>query len=1054
MEELGISRWCSTRECTLKCGGVVVAEDIPTPIEAGESIVVTISQRPTTSDVASFMQQGRPESSTSRLYEEMQEAIDIPAEGHACENFRFNIDAPAFFPARPDLSTFPEDIQDLYHAWHQRTFAWQRTERRGMIITWFNDQHDPARRVCQQPRNVVLTEAIHTWERSIQQAWQDMIGDEAIAIHLVRPSPPDMPNEVVAHVIVVQRPQATLCSMLFTLYDYTTPGDWTFRQLAMTMHEHVFLEQIIHSFGRTQQCLLARPTQTCHAWHEAYRLQLGTPWPGRDGHGIVMTFTFRQDGHSLLQLGQAISRASPSQAEEEEATAKDDSGRQTRGTVAHDHGPEHKRSLNLSSLLSIDGQTKVVHLVAGHQGLQLPNFLEVSPEADHQEIEVALLQWGLRCLVLRFGEHDRFLCFDRTFQLEERQWHYMISNEDVTDSEGCILHSHNAEMTVLDLMKLLDELGYARAVILEAKWHRPGIHHVIFCNSVPRMPDQELKHKMRTPWPRRTIWTWDEGPLYAIEGQTASTCPQQVRTEFDLQDVQNLIAAGPSFLQTDLTGIELPEYIKDSLTPALPGRAFDRWLIFTDGSSQATTRRMAPQQGDELGKPDTWAMLVLGEAFQEDGSSVIEMIGWCAHPVRYDEHGHSFTHAQHIGAEVAERQALIWAGIWRLMQNSLTPTVFCCDSLTCGEQAFGNMGTAHPDASYRLVRGIFQCLQHGLPQGHLVLHHVYSHTGDPYNEFVDTIAKLEMDRSFHHPWPAIDMQKWNHILPHLWLLHGASCGMPIWSDGALPVPAPQLPETFTSPSRSRTNIGELRCTLSLASANVLSISRNPDGHAGKLHYLFAQMKDFGINILGIQEGRAEEGRTSSNHILRLMAGHEGHQCGVELWVSLDQPYGVDNKGNEVYFKEHHFQVVYKDARRFLVNVQAEGLQCFIFVAHAPHSGRPRDERESWWEFTTELLCRHTHAQSCIWLMDANAEPGTADGEVVCKKGLRTSANTIFMREALQKLRACPLHGRSTKALCGHGQRLLAMTDTASTMWPSQRHGSLPVLPQRSWKSLT
>lgn len=825
-------------------------------------------------------------------------------------------------------------------------------------------------------------------------------------IHLVRPAPPDIAHDIVAHVILIQHHQATLCSLLYTIYDYTVPEGWTVIQLATTMHEHVFLEQIIHGLGRTQQCLLAGHNQICHAWHEAHRLQLGTPWPGRDGFGLVITFTFRQEGTSLLQFGRHVHRQLHIEAEEPWSEVSVSSGRQTRGSVAQDHGPEQRQSISLTSLISKDGQTKIVRLMAGHQELHLPTFLEVPVEAGTKEVEQVLLQWGLHCTALRFGEHDRFLCFRHDFSFDKRQWHYMFSNEDVADIEGCFLHTQNEEMKHLDIMQFLDELGYGRAVIISEQRLHLDICHVTFCNSVPQMPAQETRQKTRTPWPERAIWHWQEGPLYSLTEHTILTSPQKVQTEFCSRDIEELIAAGPSFLQTDLAGIELPDYISTSLQPATPGRKYDRWLIFTDGSSLASTRRMAPQQADELGQPDTWAMLVLGELFQEDGQSIIEMIGWCAHPVRYDENGTSFTHACHIGAEVAERQALIWAGLWRMMQNSLTPTTFCCDSMTCGQQAFGNMGTAYPDASYRLLRGIFQSLEQGLPPGHLALHHVYSHTGDPFNEFVDTVAKLEMTASFHHPWPAIDMQKWNEIIPHLWLLHSENCGLPKWNDGTLEVPAPSLPELMkhaqTRPSTSTT----MQCTLSLASANVLSISRQPDGHAGKLHYLFAQMKTLGINIMGVQEGRAEEGRTASNQILRFMAGHDRHQCGVEIWVNLEQPYGIDHKGKEIYFKEHHFQIVHKDPRRLLMNLQAEGLQCFLFAAHAPHSGRPREERETWWENTTELLCQQTQQQSCVWLIDANAEPGAADGEVVYKKGLKTSPNTIFMRTALQKLQMC------------------------------------------------
>ena len=670
-----------------------------------------------------------------------------------------------------------------------------------------------------------------------------------------------------------------------------------------------------------------------------------------------------------------------------------------------DHEPGSKRRIKLTTLVSADGTSSVVRLQAGHQELQLPSFLEVPLNATEVEVENALLQWGIDCTAIQFGNHDQFLCFQSGFAFDTKMHHYMFTNEDEEDKEGCILHSQPEVMSYLDIMKFLDGIGYARAVVINVKDRLPGIQCVTFCNSVPQPPVKDVRDRQRTPWPTRTVRQWQEGPLFRIPAGDQDQGPHQVHTGFDNHDVLEFLAAGDSFLQTDFSGLELPDYIQERLRPSTPGYVYDRWLIFTDGSSQAATRRMAPQQADDLGQPDTWALLVLGEIFNEDGTSVVEAIGWCAHPVRYDADGACFTHARRIGAEVAERQAPIWAGMWRLAQNSLTLTVFCCDSLTSGQQAFGQMGTALPDDSFRLLRGIFQCLELGLPTDHLTLHHVYSHTGDPFNEFVDTVAKLEMTKSFHHAWPHLDMRKWNRILPHFWLIFGETNGLPQWNNGVLQTPTPHLPGPMTEMSDTEKPMKpqQLRCTLSLVSANVLSISRNPAGHAGKLHYLYAQMKTFGINILGIQEGRADEGMTSAQKVLRLMAGHERGQGGVEIWVNLEQPYGRDLSGTDFYFKEHHFQVLHKDCRRLLVNVQAEGLQCFLFAAHAPHSGRPRDERENWWDGTVELLLRHNAQHSCIWLIDANAEPGGADGEAVHCKGLRTSANTIFMRTALQRL---------------------------------------------------
>ena len=62
----------------------------------------------------------------------------------------------------------------------------------------------------------------------------------------------------------------------------------------------------------------------------------------------------------------------------------------------------------------------------------------------------------------------------------------------------------------------------------------------------------------------------------------------------------------------------------------------------------------------------------------------------------------------HIGSDVADRDALLWAGLWRLSIDSDLPTTFCFDSIVAGHFADGTYGTAKPSQQHRLLRGVFQ----------------------------------------------------------------------------------------------------------------------------------------------------------------------------------------------------------------------------------------------------------------------------------------------------------------------------------------------------------
>ena len=53
---------------------------------------------------------------------------------------------------------------------------------------------------------------------------------------------------------------------------------------------------------------------------------------------------------------------------------------------------------------------------------------------------------------------------------------------------------------------------------------------------------------------------------------------------------------------------------------------------------------------------------------------------------------------------------------------------------------------------------------------------------------------------------------------------------------------------------------EARFAISFATANVLSMSSRPHGHAGKVHYLREQLVSHGLNFAGFQETRGQAGR--------------------------------------------------------------------------------------------------------------------------------------------------------------------------------------------------
>ena len=202
------------------------------------------------------------------------------------------------------------------------------------------------------------------------------------------------------------------------------------------------------------------------------------------------------------------------------------------------------------------------------------------------------------------------------------------------------------------------------------------------------------------------------------------------------------------------------------------------------------------------------------------------------------------------------------------------------------------MGAMAADLSFDVLRGIFQALEAALGSQHLELHHVRSHTGDGFNEFVDQAAKQEAKQTMNMQRQRLDFRQWLPGFQQLWLLFASSHGEATWVDGGLQVPAPnlssrsQLEQVEVQSNKAQT---QLTFALSLATANVQALYKGPLGHAGKLHYLQTQMRQYHINCVAIQEARSDAGLSQHANFLRFSSGHCRGQYGIEIWFDLEQP---------------------------------------------------------------------------------------------------------------------------------------------------------------------
>ena len=417
-------------------------------------------------------------------------------------------------------------------------------------------------------------------------------------------------------------------------------------------------------------------------------------------------------------------------------------------------------------------------------------------------------------------------------------------------------------------------------------------------------------------------------------------------------------------------------------------QGFDRLIIYTDGSSKPSERRKPPLRDGHPGS--------------------LTLLGWQAQCVIYETDSNAFTGTDQIGAEFSEREALLFAGLWRLSLNSNIPTVFRTDLTTTADQAFGAAGFTHFHTTHELLRGTFQALQSSLDADALDYSHVRGHAGDIWNELVDFLAKSEASKSHNLRRQQLNLSKLKPVIPFLWMLFEQHAGLPHFTPYGFDVHPPNIPDVQSSlPSQTEqaATLQEVQFHLSLATLNVGSLFVGPDGFGGKLSFLRGQVQSHALNIVGIQEARSPAGMSIAEDVLRLASGADKGKFGVELWVSLVQPYGYLGTV-PLHFKKSHFQVVHNDPRRLFVRLLNPHFDCLLIVLHAPQSGQPLPVRRQWWQETITLhdaIC--PNIQSYV-MIDANAKTGPTSEPIVFQHDDSASGNTEFLLEFLGHAGLC------------------------------------------------
>ena len=904
-------------------------------------------------------------------------------------------------PGRPELhlGEHLECMDSLHRLWWMYSAVEIEEEGRVLYVsTWYADgTRWPS---CETSRPVRLLSDPGLWVDHLAEAWDDRVDpDSPLHLYFITPqprsnlwSPLGMP-----HVLLVQNPRHDERSVHIATLDPRS-AEFGIPSCIRTVPAALTRPALLASVDLQHECLPGHVD--CMVWWGEHEFRDGHVFPVRHGFSFLV---IRNHLAGAASSSQHVP-AHPALVEDGEDAEEPLALLQTKVGL--------KRTvLRLEPLLP-DLETLhpcdivPIRLIAGADMPSLPTFIECDFPGNEIQIQEELCHWGHHCEAHRFGLHEVALCLPIGWATESLQIHYMFCHSDVFDSMGTFLHTSEHDMSDHDMMCLLYGLGYWRAVILTCEKLCHGLRRVIFENAAVKLPVHETKMKPTPSWPmplpdRPSL----HRPFVLPELVAEDDCV--IKYGIPLCDVVAFFNSADNILQRDPTGYDFPETTQNALrmSTSVNLAEFDRIIIYTDGSSHALDKHKPALWNAENARPDTWAFAVLGECYAGPNGHTIEVLGWLAHEVHYEPDSPHFLGADSVGSNIAEREALTWACLWRLAHNIATPTLFRTDSQISAWQATGQSGSSDFGSSFQCFRGAFQALETALPGDALQIEHIPGHTQEPFNDMVDWLARKEREKSLYCRRQNISMDIWRRLIPHFWTFFSSADGLPPRCTDGLHAFAPSLPPV-SQPSKCDAELSRLQrpsclsMTLSLCTANIASMYNGHWGHAGKTEYLRQQFLSMRLLFLGIQESRTPETFSSAENVLRIASGHApGGLYGVELWANLNVPYGWCCK-RELYFKRSDFQVLHRDPRTLFVRVETAFVHFALLVGYAPQSGLDIDERRAWWEQLQHIVSMKPIEEKVFVFLDANADPGPCDFRHVLTPGFKQTANTEFLRSFL------------------------------------------------------
>ena len=365
-----------------------------------------------------------------------------------------------------------------------------------------------------------------------------------------------------------------------------------------------------------------------------------------------------------------------------------------------------------------------------------------------------------------------------------------------------------------------------------------------------------------------------------------------------------------------------------------------------------------------------WAVVILQWDFLSGRAA---LVGGFGGNVVTDTEDDRFVGPATPDARAAELSAIVWILLWLIgnkdLMNVWRMTIHF-DSTSAGFAASGDWNLGDGTLASK-ARHLSQACEALWGRGTLNWRHVKGHSGQPWNEFADSLADLfrrQIAAGISAPSLPSGVRIGVLDISRLHLLAQGcdslaypkvSNGVANWpeTDGRLTEMRPEQIVDFCDDSTVRPWRLQLRC-----------LTANLQSAVGKAPFLEQQLEAAGIQIAFFQEMKAPGGLLRSKRFLRFASDPDQH-WGVAVWISRTLPLGWCGR-NPVFIEESGLNVVSQGPRHLVITGVFRGRICLSSV-HYPQQGRSPEERRALQDLLDPVWDRYGH-DVAITGCDANA----------------------------------------------------------------------------------